>query len=49
MTEPERAPDVDQAEGGAPSREEDGSGRTPHPEQPAEGQELDGGADTPGR
>ena len=28
MTEPEQAPDVDQPEGGAPSREADGTGRT---------------------
>ncbi len=47
MTEPERASDVDQPEGGAASREADGTGRTPHPEEPAEGKELEGGADTP--
>jgi hypothetical protein len=47
MTEPERASDVDQPEGGAPAREGEGTGRTPHPEEPAEGKELDGGADTP--
>ncbi len=47
MTEPDRASDVDQPEGGAPSREAEGTGRTPHPDEPAEGQELDGGADTP--
>ncbi|MDT0274662.1 hypothetical protein [Blastococcus goldschmidtiae] len=47
MTETERATDVDQPEGGAPSRESDGSGTTPHPDQPAEGEEREGGADTP--
>jgi hypothetical protein len=47
MTEPERAPDVDQPDGGAPSREADGPGMTPHTDEPAEGQELPGGADTP--
>ena len=47
MTEPDRASDVDQPEGGAPSREAEGTGRTPHPDEPAEGKELDGGADTP--
>lgn len=48
MTQPERAPDVDQPEGGAPSPEADGTGTTPHPDEPAEGGELEGGADTPG-
>jgi hypothetical protein len=48
MTETERAPDADQPEGGAPSREAEGTGTTPHPQEPAEGEELDGGADTPG-
>jgi hypothetical protein len=52
MTEPtERAPDVDQPEGGAPSRDEHGTGTTPHPQQPAEGAATDtgeDGADTPG-
>ena len=47
MTESERAPDVDQPEGGAPSRDAEGTGRTPHPDEPAEGQEVAGGADTP--
>ena len=47
MTGPERASDVDQPEGGAPSREAEGTGRTPHPDEPAEGKELAGGADTP--
>ncbi len=47
MTEPERAPDVDQPEGGAPSRESDGTGTTPHPDEPAEGKDVEGGADTP--
>jgi len=47
MTEPERAPDVDQPDGGAPSRNADGTGTTPHSADPAEGKELDGGADTP--
>jgi hypothetical protein len=47
MTESERAPDVDQPEGGAPSRAAEGTGTTPHPDEPAEGKELDGGADTP--
>jgi hypothetical protein len=52
MTEPtERASDVDQPEGGAPSREEHGTGTTPHPQEPAEGRDDvadEGGADTPG-
>jgi hypothetical protein len=52
MTEPtERAPDVDQPEGGAPSRDEHGTGTTPHPQQPAEGADTgtgEDGADTPG-
>ncbi|WP_158579842.1 hypothetical protein [Geodermatophilus marinus] len=49
MTEPtDRAPDVDQPDGGAPDREAKGSGTTPHPQQPAEGEDSDGGgADTP--
>lgn len=47
MSETERAPDVDQPDGGAPSREREGAGTTPHPEEPAEGKELGGGADTP--
>jgi hypothetical protein len=39
MTEsaPQRATDVDQPDGGGPSREGEGTGRTPHPEEPAEG------------
>jgi hypothetical protein len=39
MTEsaPQRASDVDQPDGGAPSRDAEGTGRTPHPDQPAEG------------
>lgn len=49
MTQPDdRAPDVDQPEGGAPSRDTEGAGRTPRPEDPAEGADTDGGADTPG-
>jgi hypothetical protein len=45
----DRASDVDQPDGGAESREQEGTGRTPHPEQPAEGDEAAGGqgADTP--
>jgi hypothetical protein len=41
MTEsaPQRASDVDQPDGGGPSRDAEGSGRTPHPDQPAEGAE----------
>jgi hypothetical protein len=50
MTEPtDRAPDVDQPEGGAPSRDEHGT--TPHPQDPAEGPDADtdgDGADSPG-
>ncbi len=48
MTEnaPQRASDVDQPDGGAPSREEEGTGRTPHPAEPAEGAEN--GEDTSG-
>ncbi|MCW2535498.1 MAG: hypothetical protein JWQ26_1197 [Modestobacter sp.] len=39
MTEsaPQRASDVDQPDGGDPSRDAEGTGRTPHPDQPAEG------------
>jgi hypothetical protein len=39
MTEsaPQRASDVDQPDGGGPSRDAEGTGRTPHPDQPAEG------------
>ncbi|WP_158545855.1 hypothetical protein [Blastococcus sp. TF02A-30] len=48
MSQPDRAPDVDQPDGGAPSRDAEGTGTTPHPEEPAEGKELEGGADTPG-
>ncbi|MGY1811528.1 hypothetical protein [Blastococcus sp. SYSU D00820] len=50
MSEPQpRASDVDQPDGGAPSRGEEGTGRTPHPDQPAEGapEAGDEGADTP--
>lgn len=41
MTEnaPQRASDVDQPDGGGPSRDAEGTGRTPHPDQPAEGPE----------
>lgn len=47
MTQPDdRAPDVDQPEGGTPA---EGTGTTPHPEDPAEGADTEGGADTPGR
>ncbi|WP_448615255.1 ribokinase [Modestobacter sp. URMC 112] len=48
MTEsaPQRASDVDQPDGGGPSRGEEGTGRTPHPDQPAEGADPD--AETPG-
>jgi hypothetical protein len=42
----QRASDVDQPDGGGPSRGEEGTGRTPHPDQPAEGAEVDG--DAPG-
>ena len=48
MTQPDRASDVDQPDGGAPSREADGTGRTPHPDEPAEGADRGQGADTPG-
>jgi hypothetical protein len=50
MTEPtDRSPDVDQPEGGTPSRETEGAGTTPHPQDPAEGRDVSGGgADTPG-
>lgn len=51
MTEPtDRASDVDQPEGGAPSRGEEGTGNTPHPQEPAEGRDdrNEDGADTPG-
>jgi ribokinase len=53
MTEPEdttRA--ADQAEGDADGTQEGGSGRTPHPQDPAEGgttSGTEGGADTPSR
>jgi hypothetical protein len=41
MTEsaPQGASDVDQPDGGGPSRDEEGTGRTPHPVEPAEGSE----------
>lgn len=43
MTEnrPERASDVDQPDGGGPSRDAEGTGRTPHPDQPAEGADTE--------
>ncbi|GAB3354111.1 hypothetical protein [Modestobacter lapidis] len=43
MTEsaPQRASDVDQPDGGAASRDEEGTGRTPHPAEPAEGADDD--------
>jgi hypothetical protein len=47
MTDPERAHTTEPAEGGNPPGE-DPSGRTPHPEDPAEGgQVTPDGADTP--
>ncbi|MGY2064262.1 hypothetical protein [Blastococcus sp. SYSU DS0619] len=49
MSEPQRTPhSADRAEGD-PAGEEAGSGRTPHPEEPAEGRSdaAGGGADTP--
>ena len=48
MTEnaPQRASDVDQPDGGGPSRDEEGSGRTPHPVQPAEGADPEAAAET---
>jgi hypothetical protein len=49
MTEsaPQRASDVDQPDGGGPSRDAAGTGRTPHPDQPAEGPD-DVGTDAEG-
>jgi hypothetical protein len=46
MTEPENTHTAEPAEGA----EEPGTGeggRTPHPQEPAEGKDLEGGADTP--
>ena len=47
MTEsaPQRASDVDQPDGGGPSRDAEGTGRTPHPDQPAEGPDDAGTGD----
>jgi hypothetical protein len=46
MTEsaPQPGSDVDQPDGGGPSRGEEGTGRTPHPSEPAEGGEINGDA-----
>ena len=47
MTESAAQRGSDQPDGGGPSREEEGTGRTPHPEGPAEGGGA--GTDDPGR
>jgi hypothetical protein len=47
MTEPEqRAHTTEPAEGSDSPGDRPG-GRTPHPEDPAEGRQVEGGADTP--
>lgn len=49
MTEAHRTPRSPERAEGDPAGEETGSGRTPHPEEPAEGgrDAAGGGADTP--
>jgi len=47
MTDPDRQHSSAPAEGGAPGEEEAPGGRTPHPEDPAEGPPLDDDADEP--
>lgn len=49
MSEPQRTPRSPERAEGDPPGEEAGSGRTPHPEDPAEGRDAGtDGADTPG-
>jgi hypothetical protein len=47
MTEPDRPPRTAERAEGDPPGEDDSDGRTPRAEEPAEGKELGGGADTP--
>jgi hypothetical protein len=48
MTEPDRPPRSSGRAEGDPAGEDDTTGRTPRPDQPAEGEDTDsGGADTP--
>jgi len=47
MTDPDRQHTSEPAEGGVPGEEEAPGGRTPHPEDPAEGPPLDDDADEP--
>jgi hypothetical protein len=49
MTDPEQQHTEEPAEGAVQPGKEPGGGRTPHPEQPAEGDRdtTGGGADTP--
>lgn len=48
MTDPERPPRSPERAEGDPPGEDDTGGRTPHPDQPAEGEDTgSGGADTP--
>jgi hypothetical protein len=41
MTDPDREHTTEPAEGAEQPGEDEGTGRTPHPEQPAEGREFD--------
>lgn len=45
----QRASDGDQPHGGAPSPDEEGTGRTPHPAEPAEGTDTGGEPSASGR
>jgi hypothetical protein len=48
MTDPDRPPRSPERAEGDPPGEDDSSGRTPRPDQPAEGEDTaGGGADTP--
>jgi hypothetical protein len=47
MSEPDRPPRTAERAEGDPPGEDDTDGRTPRTEEPAEGKELGGGADTP--
>ena len=47
MSDPDRPPRTAERAEGDPPGEDDTDGRTPHPTEPAEGEERSGGADTP--
>jgi hypothetical protein len=48
MTEPHRTPHSAERAEGDPPGDDETDGRTPHPEEPAEGADIeDGGAETP--